>query len=92
MLVKGVTWGWLLATFKAIDEVSKNTNKINLPMFIATAGKDEIVDNNNMCKVLAEHNNVLHVTYNQSLHNIFFENFNISNALRANIKEFLKYS
>lgn len=90
-LTAGPTYGWLKASFKALDRInkSKNLQKITVPIFIATAGDDQTVDTGYDSKIAAHLKHVTHKTYAGAWHNIFNETDNVRQELLKDIESFL---
>ncbi len=90
-LTAGPTYGWLKASFIALDKVHdpQFIQTIVIPIFIATAGDDQTVDTSYDAQVATNLKHVTHKVYAGAWHNIFNETDDIRQQLLKDIEEFL---
>ncbi|WP_338367528.1 alpha/beta fold hydrolase [uncultured Pseudoalteromonas sp.] len=67
----GVTYGWLYAVIKFLPLV--NQLKVTIPMFIAKAENDEVVNNSALDKLANSHANASIESFKDAKHELFFE-------------------
>jgi len=82
----GVTYGWLNASFKFIRALDKLS--ITTPLFIASAEKDEVVDNTAQDKMASRHKNTLIKRFEGAKHELFFERDEIRQPLLTSLYKF----
>lgn len=82
----GVTYGWLNATFKFIAELEQLT--LSIPMFIASAQLDTVVDNQAQHNVTKQQSNVTLETFSNAKHELLFEQDKIRKAVLTRFYEF----
>ena len=70
-----VTWGWLGASLNIVSTFgkAKALNAVNIPVFIASAGEEKLVDNASHAAVCARLPDCEHVTVEGALHEILME-------------------
>ena len=91
LLTSGPTYGWLNASFKALDQANQpeKLQAITAPIFIATAGNDQVVDTSYNAKVATHLKRCSHKVYQGSWHHIFNESDDIREKLQQDIETFL---
>ncbi|ASM51237.1 lysophospholipase [Pseudoalteromonas espejiana DSM 9414] len=67
----GVTYGWLHAVIKFLPSVDKLN--ITIPMYIAKAENDEVVNNTALDKLASSHANASIKSFKNAKHELFFE-------------------
>ena len=79
----GVTWGWVKERCKSIIEVRKKKNlaKVDIPVFLATAGNDKLVNNQGADKVAGRLSHVLHMHFSDAKHEMYLETDDIRTPL-----------
>ncbi|GAA80066.1 alpha/beta fold hydrolase [Pseudoalteromonas sp. BSi20495] len=82
----GVTYGWLHTTFAFISSVNKLT--VNIPLYIASAQNDEIVDNSAQYKLANRHENTILESFADAKHELFFERDEIRQPLLKSLYQF----
>jgi lysophospholipase len=82
----GVTYGWLNATFAFIS--SMDTLNVSIPLYIASAQNDEIVDNNAHYKLANRHDNAVLESFTGAKHELFFERDEIRKPLLTSLYQF----
>ncbi|MGO2331370.1 MAG: alpha/beta fold hydrolase [Pseudoalteromonas nigrifaciens] len=82
----GVTYGWLQAAFTFIASVDKLS--INIPLFIASAERDEVVDNAAQYKLANRHNQAIIKSFAGAKHELLFERDEIRQPLLTSLYQF----
>ncbi|MBQ4832747.1 alpha/beta fold hydrolase [Pseudoalteromonas sp. MMG010] len=83
----GVTYGWLNSAFSFIACV--NTLELNnLPVYIASAENDEVVDNQAQHALAKRLNNVTLRVFNNAKHELFFERDEVRKPLLTSLYKF----
>ncbi|RZI47130.1 alpha/beta fold hydrolase [Candidatus Finniella inopinata] len=90
-MTAGPTYGWLNASFRALDQAlqAEGLQAITTPIFIATAGDDQTVDTSQDAKVASHLKIGTHKIYEGAWHNIFNETADIHQKLTKDIEAFL---
>lgn len=70
-----VTWGWLGASLNIVATFTKRNalKRVDIPVFVATAGEEKLVDNESHDKVCAVLPDCEHVTIDSAMHEILME-------------------
>jgi len=70
-----ITWGWLGASLNIIAAFGKKAKikKVDIPIFIATASEEVLVDNSKHQRIASFLPNVEHITVNGAYHEILME-------------------
>ena len=70
-----VTWGWLGASLNIVATFgkAKALNKVGIPVFVASAGEEKLVDNASHAAVCARLPDCEHVTVDGAMHEILME-------------------
>lgn len=70
-----VTWGWLGASLEIFQRISKPDilRSIDIPIFVASAADEKLVDNGSHARVASDLANCEHVTVNGAMHEILME-------------------
>jgi lysophospholipase len=84
----GVTYGWLHAAFAFISSVDKLV--INIPLYIASAEHDEVVDNKAQYKLAKRHDNITLKNVAGAKHELLFERDEIRQPLLTQFYQFCK--
>ncbi|WP_289169948.1 alpha/beta fold hydrolase [uncultured Pseudoalteromonas sp.] len=82
----GVTYGWLNASFAFMSAV--DTHTINLPIFIASAQNDEVVDNNAQQKLVNRLPNAELKSFAGAKHELLFERDEIRKPVLMRLYQF----
>ena len=82
----GVTYGWLNATFAFITSVDNLS--VTIPLYIASAQNDEVVDNNAQYKLANRHANTVLKSFEGAKHELFFERDEIRQPLLKSLYQF----
>lgn len=82
----GVTYGWLNAAFKFIASIEQLTSPV--PMFIASAELDTVVDNQAHHAMANKQTTVTLETFSGAQHELLFEQDKIRNAVLTRFYEF----
>ena len=70
-----VTWGWLGASLDIFNNISKPSvlTQIDIPVFVASAAEEKLVDNKSHAHVAEHLSNCEHVTIEDAMHEILME-------------------
>ncbi len=70
-----VTWGWLGASLDILDTFTKPRAlaRVSIPVFVATAGDEKLVDNAAHTRICATLGDCEHITVDGALHEILME-------------------
>ena len=70
-----VTWGWLGASLDIFDMISQpaTLRQIDIPVFVASAAEEKLVDNKSHAKVANDLPNCEHITVDGAMHEILME-------------------
>jgi len=70
-----VTWGWLSASLQILAAVGKKAKlaKVDIPVFVATAEEEALVDNPTHARFAAALPNAEHITVSGAMHEILME-------------------
>ena len=93
LVVGGVTYGWLQATFKSI-ETSLNPGKlknIKVPIFIVESEDDRVVDNSILPYMVRHMHEGLIKTYPHTRHQIFMESDETLNVFWRDLEAFSEH-
>lgn len=86
----GATYGWSLATIKAIRKLQKDAQYIKIPILLFQAEKDNIVKPNGQIEFARKAHNVRLISIKASKHEIYNGNYIMRSEFYRNIFKFLK--
>ena len=84
----GVTYGWLNASFEFI--ASLVDRKVDIPLFIASAGRDTVVDNAAQHALAHKQTQAKLKSYPDARHELFFERDEIRQAVLSDLYQFFE--
>lgn len=92
LYVGGATYGWLSTALDSIEKINEPgyLNKINIPVLVALAGSDVVVNSQAGRELLAGYDNFTVITIEGSRHEIYREIDKYRNQLWQQIDDFLK--
>lgn len=93
MVIGGITYGWLQATFQSIDISLKleKLRNIQIPVFIIESEDDQIVDNSILPYVVQHIKQGIIKTYPHTRHQIFMESDEILNVFWHDLEAFSEH-
>lgn len=92
MVPRGTSWGWILASLRAIREFLgnlKSQGNLKTKVFIGSAGDDKIVDNAHDAKIAEAYHGVHH-TYKGAWHSLQHDCESTRVAFFKDVEDFLK--
>jgi lysophospholipase len=82
----GVTYGWLHTAFSFISSIDRLA--VNIPLYIASAQNDEVVDNSAQYTLAKRHKNTVIESFAGAKHELFFERDEIRQPLLTSLYTF----
>lgn len=90
-VIGGATWSWLKASLEATWTMRDQADRLQVPMLMLQAGKDNVVRTEGQDKVCADAPLCLKVVFPLAMHAILAENDRIRTKALREIMDFIRY-
>lgn len=90
-VINGISWSWMRASLEATWIMREQAEKLEAPMLMLQAGKDNFVNTEGQDYVCAHAKSCLKVVFPQSMHAILAENDHIRDKALREILDFVSF-